>query len=329
MDTDYRAIGKHLQDARENHGLTLEDVSSSTKIQMRYLQAIETGQVDKLPGPFYVKAFIRQYANTVGLDPNTILDTSTKSNESAGSDFKSEQENSSNPDSLFFGEEDSKNTWNNDQTEKQQPSNEKLSKNSIRVGPDRIPRAGMNLSVPMSQRLIKKIPLFVAIVVLFLLAFGAWIVIGKVHTDSATQTKIDSSSTQIQSSKQSSSKKSSSSSSSSSSGSSDVEALSKPQFNSSTATMTFYDNKAHTIQVQASSASWTIFTVDSVTQFETTIPAGSYKDVTLSKDQKEATIHVGNPYNTKILFDSKNTNFMSGSSVQITNIIIKREKVSQ
>lgn len=102
MDTDYRAIGKHLQDAREHHGLTLEDISSSTKIQVRYLQAIETGQVDKLPGPFYVKAFIRQYANTVGLDPNTILDTSEDRDKDLDSDFESDQENSNNPDSLFF-----------------------------------------------------------------------------------------------------------------------------------------------------------------------------------------------------------------------------------
>ncbi|MHA5104720.1 RodZ domain-containing protein [Oenococcus oeni] len=315
MDTDYRAIGKHLQDAREYHGLTLEDISSSTKIQVRYLQAIETGQVDKLPGPFYVKAFIRQYANTVGLDPNTILDTSEDRDKDLDSDFESDQENSNNPDSLFFNEEDSKGTWNDRQTDKDKTGNEKISKNSIRVGSDRIPRAGMNLSLSMPQRLMKKIPLLI-VALLFILAFGAWIVIGKVHPNSTTSTKIDSSSAQMQSSKQKSS-------------SSNVEALSKPQFSSNTATMTFYDDKAHTIQVQASSASWTIFTVDSVTQFETTIPAGSYKEVTLSKGQKEATIHVGNPYNTEILFDGKNTNFMSGSSVQITNIIIKREKVSQ
>lgn len=66
-------IGKKLKDARVAHGLTLDDLQQATKIQKRYLIAIEDENFDELPGDFYVRAFIKQYANTVGLNGNDLL----------------------------------------------------------------------------------------------------------------------------------------------------------------------------------------------------------------------------------------------------------------
>lgn len=68
-----RAIGVELQDARLEKGLTLDDVQQQTKIQKRYLSAIEDGNFDQLPGTFYERAFVRQYAAVVGLDPAELL----------------------------------------------------------------------------------------------------------------------------------------------------------------------------------------------------------------------------------------------------------------
>ena len=61
-------IGQELQKARLDKGLSLDDIHHTTKIQKRYLAAIENGQFDQLPGAFYERAFVRQYAAAVGLD---------------------------------------------------------------------------------------------------------------------------------------------------------------------------------------------------------------------------------------------------------------------
>lgn len=66
-------VGKRLREAREKKGLTLDDLQQATKIQKRYLIAIEDEKFDELPGDFYVRAFVKQYADTVGLDGNTLL----------------------------------------------------------------------------------------------------------------------------------------------------------------------------------------------------------------------------------------------------------------
>lgn len=66
-------IGKRLKQARETLGLTLEDIEAQTRIQRRYLQAIENGQFDLLPGPIYVRSYVRSYANIVGENPHALL----------------------------------------------------------------------------------------------------------------------------------------------------------------------------------------------------------------------------------------------------------------
>lgn len=67
-------LGRRLKEAREEKGITLDDLQDMTKIQKRYLKGIEDGNYDMIPGKFYVRAFIKQYAESVGLDPEQIFD---------------------------------------------------------------------------------------------------------------------------------------------------------------------------------------------------------------------------------------------------------------
>ncbi|KJW11939.1 helix-turn-helix domain-containing protein [Levilactobacillus spicheri] len=73
MSENKITLGKTLKDARIAKGFTLDDLQQATKIQKRYLIAIEDQQFDELPGDFYVRAFIKQYADMVDLDGAELL----------------------------------------------------------------------------------------------------------------------------------------------------------------------------------------------------------------------------------------------------------------
>ncbi|MCZ8519985.1 MULTISPECIES: helix-turn-helix domain-containing protein [Paenibacillus] len=66
-------LGQLLKKARLDKKISLEDLQETTKIRKRYLEAIEDGNYKVLPGNFYVRAFIKSYAEAVGLDPNEVL----------------------------------------------------------------------------------------------------------------------------------------------------------------------------------------------------------------------------------------------------------------
>jgi cytoskeletal protein RodZ len=62
------SIGERLREERLRKGLDLEDVAERTKINANFLLAIEAGDFEKLPGSFFARSFVRQYARTLGLD---------------------------------------------------------------------------------------------------------------------------------------------------------------------------------------------------------------------------------------------------------------------
>ncbi|MEZ4518643.1 MAG: DUF4115 domain-containing protein [Chloroflexota bacterium] len=67
-------IGQILREARENKGLSLDEVQATIRINTRYLEALETGDYDALPTPVHVRGFLRNYARYLGLDPQPLLD---------------------------------------------------------------------------------------------------------------------------------------------------------------------------------------------------------------------------------------------------------------
>lgn len=68
-------VGQKLFAARQRRGLSLDDLSRTTKIPVALLQAIERDDIARLPQGFFTRAFVRTYAAEVGLDPEDVLHT--------------------------------------------------------------------------------------------------------------------------------------------------------------------------------------------------------------------------------------------------------------
>lgn len=68
-------LGNRLKEARLAKGLSVDDLQTMTKIQKRYLVGIEEGNYSSMPGNFYVRAFIKQYAEALELNPEEIFET--------------------------------------------------------------------------------------------------------------------------------------------------------------------------------------------------------------------------------------------------------------
>lgn len=65
-------FGEQLRKQREQKQISLANVSSATRINIRFLKAIESGQFSALPQT-YIRAFIREYARAVELDPDEVI----------------------------------------------------------------------------------------------------------------------------------------------------------------------------------------------------------------------------------------------------------------
>ncbi|MBI2295364.1 MAG: helix-turn-helix domain-containing protein, partial [Betaproteobacteria bacterium] len=67
------APGRRLAQARALHDLSPSDVARQLKLSVWQIEALEAGQFDRLPGPVFVRGFIRNYARLVKLDPEDLL----------------------------------------------------------------------------------------------------------------------------------------------------------------------------------------------------------------------------------------------------------------
>jgi cytoskeletal protein RodZ len=66
-------IGRELQAARQQAGLSIADLAQRTKIQPHKLQALEENAFDQLPEGVYLDGIVRVYAAEVGLDPDVLV----------------------------------------------------------------------------------------------------------------------------------------------------------------------------------------------------------------------------------------------------------------
>lgn len=67
-------IGSTLREARMRARIDITEVESATKIRAKYLRALENEEWDLLPGPVYIKSFLRTYGEYLGLDTRMLTD---------------------------------------------------------------------------------------------------------------------------------------------------------------------------------------------------------------------------------------------------------------
>jgi cytoskeleton protein RodZ len=72
-------LGQILRQAREKKGLSIEQVYEKTRINVHYLEALESGEYGALPSRTHTRGFLRNYARFLGLDPDPLIERYTQS----------------------------------------------------------------------------------------------------------------------------------------------------------------------------------------------------------------------------------------------------------
>src|SRR5438270_11604716 len=67
-------IGATLREARMRARIDVSEIEAQTKIRAKYLRALENEEWSLLPGPTFIKSFLREYADCLGLDARTLVE---------------------------------------------------------------------------------------------------------------------------------------------------------------------------------------------------------------------------------------------------------------
>jgi len=68
------SFGEELKRERELREISLREISESTKISLRYLEALEGNDFKSLPGGVFNRGFVRAYSQFIGIDPESTVD---------------------------------------------------------------------------------------------------------------------------------------------------------------------------------------------------------------------------------------------------------------
>jgi hypothetical protein len=85
-------IGDQLRETRMRNRIDITDVEAATKIRAKYLRALENEEWELLPGPTFVKTFLRTYADYLGLDARNLVE-----------DYRQRYERTAAPELTPFG----------------------------------------------------------------------------------------------------------------------------------------------------------------------------------------------------------------------------------
>ncbi|WP_338209955.1 helix-turn-helix domain-containing protein [Lactiplantibacillus paraxiangfangensis] len=284
-------IGARLKAARIAKGLTIDDLQQITKIQKRYLIAIEDEQFDKLPGDFYVRAFVKQYADTVDLDGNELLEEYSD--------------------------------------ELPATHAETYVQNVDEVQPTR--SASREAPTTPAGRVRNYLPTIIVTGVVVLILLFIWFMAVRTHTSSSSSSATSSSSVEVSSSKKSSSKASSKTSSSSAKKTTKKKADSTKQAikadgDSDTAYTMTNGAKKNKVVVKSTKAAWTSITTNGSQTWQGTLTANGSHDVTLPSNASTVKFQFGNAVATSVTINGKKFDFNpknSTSQVRTITLTIK------
>jgi transcriptional regulator with XRE-family HTH domain len=75
---DPRSFGDALRRERERRGITLDAIAEQTKVSVALLDGLERGDLSRWPSGIFRRAFVRGYAQAVGLDATNVVDAFTR-----------------------------------------------------------------------------------------------------------------------------------------------------------------------------------------------------------------------------------------------------------
>lgn len=283
-------VGQKLKDARIAKGLTLDDLQQTTKIQKRYLIAIEEGNYSALPGNFYVRAFARQYAETVGLNPDEIVE---EVDEELGT----------------------------------QPSNNKLEEPTTSRVQKREQLNTKAEDTSWTAKLSKYLPTII-IVVIVVAILGTVYVVAWGNHEKAKNQQIEEASTKISVSEDVTSKsKKAKASPKSKTSSKKSEKQKIVNVSSSGSTFTYnVQNAPSTNKIQLSAnggSSWDSVYVGGTQTWQGTLQSGGSRTITVPEGTSSVTLSIGNSNVSGIKINGQKLNFLAqNSSLTVRKIVI-------
>ncbi|MBN1755227.1 DUF4115 domain-containing protein [bacterium] len=93
-----RELGEYLKQMRGAQGVTLEDIAKATKVNIKYLKALEEGNWEKLPPMVYVMGYIKAYGDYLGADISELHARFQKSFEESGGKIPSRKKEVEEPE---------------------------------------------------------------------------------------------------------------------------------------------------------------------------------------------------------------------------------------
>lgn len=276
MSENKITLGKTLRDARIAKGFTLDDLQQTTKIQKRYLIAIEDQNFDELPGDFYVRAFIKQYADMVDLDGAELLKQFDSALPSTQTQEYVDKVNENNPE-----------------TRSQQ-----------RKVDDRY------------VKLRRTIPVIGIVIVVLVVLVGIWVAASHNGSSTKKDNVDSSSvSVSGSSNKSSSSSKSSSTSSKSSSKKAKTPSFKQLSTTTSGSTWEMKNASSKPkVALSASTSAWVSVSVAGATTWQGTLSSATSHSMTIPSSATSVTFKFGNAPATKIKVDGKTFDFTSATA---------------